>query len=142
MAVRYIADVFRNDYGHIGEVFLGPGGGVLGIQLGDNLSLIRIARDGGHQVRVSFRFLLQRLTLHDEPADRFIDAFLKPPLYSTTYEAGFGTLYTAVYWPRYGRAEYRWPGEVWSHKVGEMEEGERLVVYPNEASNEHQVWGM
>ncbi len=45
------------------------------------------------------RFLLQRLTLHVEPAERFVGAFLRPPLYSLAYDQGFGTLYTAVYRP-------------------------------------------
>jgi predicted choloylglycine hydrolase len=76
------------------------------------------------------RFLLQRLTLHNEPAERFIGAFLKPPLYSTAYARGFGTLYTAVYWPKRGVAEYRWPGETWVHTVGQAEEGHRTIVFP------------
>lgn len=76
------------------------------------------------------RFLLQRLQLHDEPAAKFISAFLRPPLYSSAFARGFGTLYTSVYWPRRGEAEYRWPGETWRFKLGKMEEGERTVRYP------------
>ncbi len=76
------------------------------------------------------RFLLQRLTLHNEPADRFIGAFQKPPLYSTAYDRGFGTLYTAVYWPARGTLEYRWPGEIWSHDVTALNEGIRQIRYP------------
>jgi predicted choloylglycine hydrolase len=76
------------------------------------------------------RFLLQRLTLHDEPAERFISAFEKPPLYSTAYDRGFGTLYTSAYWPRRGAFELRWPGKVWGHRVGALEEGVRLIQYP------------
>lgn len=38
------------------------------------------------------------------------DAFLEPPLYSTDFDRGFGTLYTAVYLPRRRQVEYRWPG--------------------------------
>ncbi len=76
------------------------------------------------------RFLLQRLTLHDEPADRFIAAFMRPPLYSTAFERGFGTLYTSVYWPKRGIAEYRWPGEIWSHRVGHAANGHRHIIYP------------
>ena len=76
------------------------------------------------------RFLLHRLTLHDEPANRFIGAFLRPPLYSTAYERGFGTLYTAVYWPARRVAEYRWPGETWTHDINRVEEGHRTVLFP------------
>lgn len=76
------------------------------------------------------RFLLQRLTLHDEPADRFVGAFLKPPLYSANYGKGFGTLYTAVYWPKRGVAEYLWPGATWAQKIAKPDEGERHIRYP------------
>jgi hypothetical protein len=40
--------------------------------------------------------------------ERLIDAFLSPPLYRPRYGAG-ATLYTAVYEPAAGRAEYVWP---------------------------------
>jgi predicted choloylglycine hydrolase len=43
-------------------------------------------------------------------AESFVQCFLEPPLRSTDYAGGFGTLYTAVYRPEEGVAEYRWPG--------------------------------
>lgn len=56
------------------------------------------------------RYLLQRLTLHRDTQDKFIRAFLKPPLCSTAFAQGFGTLYTAVYRPRKKAMEIRRPG--------------------------------
>lgn len=47
-----------------------------------------------------------RLADCDETADGFVDAFLEPPLFNTAYRRGFGTLYTAVYRPIEGEAEY------------------------------------
>jgi len=76
------------------------------------------------------RFLLQRLALHDEPADRFIRAFEKPPLYSTAFDRGFGTIYTSVYWPARGEIEYRWPGVIWHHEVAKLDEGVHHIRYP------------
>lgn len=76
------------------------------------------------------RFLLQRLTLHDEPANRFIGAFQKPPLYSTAFGRGFGTVYTAVYWPERGAAEYRWPGVKWKQTLKSPDEGKRHIRFP------------
>jgi predicted choloylglycine hydrolase len=76
------------------------------------------------------RFLLNRLRVQNEPANRFIGAFLQPPLYSSAYSRCFGTLYTANYWPKRGVAEYRWPGETWTHKIGQMREGTRTVLFP------------
>jgi predicted choloylglycine hydrolase len=76
------------------------------------------------------RFLLQRLTLHVEPEDKFIGAFLKPPLYSTAYSAGFGTLYTAVYRPRLREMEVRWPNAIWPFSLDSFTESARRVTVP------------
>ena len=75
------------------------------------------------------RFLLQRLTLHLEPQERFIGSFLKPPLYSVAFDRGFGTLYTAVYRPRLGEMELRWPRAVWPLSIaGVVDEARRIYT--------------
>ncbi len=79
------------------------------------------------------RFLLQRLTLHVDPPEKFISAFLKPPLYSLSYTAGFGTLYTAVYHPLRFEMELRWPGRTWRLSGAEMMEGSQRIAYPDAA---------
>jgi predicted choloylglycine hydrolase len=76
------------------------------------------------------RFLLQRLTLHVEPAEKFIGAFLKPPLYSTAFDQGFGTLYTAVYRPRLGQMELRWPRAVWPLSIAGVADEARHIYTP------------
>jgi hypothetical protein len=53
----------------------------------------------------------------------FIAAFLGPSLFSTAYENGFGTLYTAAYHPAEARAEYRWPSFTWPQSFDAFEEG-------------------
>jgi predicted choloylglycine hydrolase len=79
------------------------------------------------------RFLLNRLRMHKDPEEKFINAFLKPPLYSTAFSQGFGTLYTAVYRPRKREMELRWPGTVWSLSLKDFEEGAREVHLPGAA---------
>ncbi|OAN67794.1 hypothetical protein A8B82_06155 [Sulfitobacter sp. EhC04] len=79
------------------------------------------------------RFLLQRLRLHKDPEEKFINAFLKPPLYSTAFNAGFGTLYTAVYRPRKREMELRWPGTTWALSLSDFTEGAREVLVPGAA---------
>jgi predicted choloylglycine hydrolase len=76
------------------------------------------------------RFLLQRLTLHVDPLEKFIGAFLKPPLHSTAYEHGFGTLYTAVYKPRSRALEVRWPGTIWPFSLDDFEQSQRRIHLP------------
>jgi predicted choloylglycine hydrolase len=79
------------------------------------------------------RFLLHRLTLHRDPEEKFIGAFLRPPLYSTAFESGFGTLYTAVYRPRLQEMEVRWPGTVWSLPMDSFVDSGRHVQIPGAA---------
>ncbi len=71
------------------------------------------------------RFLFFRLTDPRMTERRLADAFLRSPLYSTAYESGFGTPYTAVYRPARGAVEYRWPDGVWRQSFDRFEEGER-----------------
>ncbi|MFD1158189.1 C45 family autoproteolytic acyltransferase/hydolase [Roseovarius aestuarii] len=76
------------------------------------------------------RYLLQRLTLHRETQEKFINAFLKPPLYSTAFSAGFGTLYTAVYRPRKREMTIHWPGAKWNFSLKAFVEGSRVIAVP------------
>jgi predicted choloylglycine hydrolase len=66
------------------------------------------------------------LDLLDNPSidgERFVASFLEPPLRSTEYAGGFGTLYTAAYFPTEQRVEYRWPGFVWKQSFADFREG-------------------
>jgi len=71
----------------------------------------------------------QGLTLRNESSDRFVGAFMRPPLYSVAYDRGFGTLYTAVYVPRTGAVEYRWPGTAWRLSVDAFIERSHVVRF-------------
>ena len=76
------------------------------------------------------RYLLQRLTLHPETQDRFIRSFLRPPLYSTAFSSGFGTLYTAAYRPTRRTMELYWPGQSWTKSFDQFEEDARRIALP------------
>jgi len=75
------------------------------------------------------RFLLQSLTLHPEPADKFVAAFLRPPLYSTDFERGFGTLYTAEFWPKKRSMTLHWPSGSWPLSLDDFVEDRRTIGY-------------
>jgi len=76
------------------------------------------------------RFLLQRMSLHIDPQDRFISAFLKPPLYSTAFAQGFGTLYTAAYRPQQGTLDLLWPKGSWHLSINNFTDSSRLINLP------------
>ena len=60
--------------------------------------------------------------------DQLVARFLAPPLHSTTYEMGFGTLYTAVYRPADLTIEYHWPDSTWKHSIAGFANGRHDVV--------------
>jgi predicted choloylglycine hydrolase len=66
-----------------------------------------------------------------DDGDLALERFLEPPLYSTDYAGGFGTLYTAAYRPAEQAVEYRWPGLSWRQSFTAFEEGIRAVRLPS-----------
>ena len=79
------------------------------------------------------------LELLEDPAmtrERFVRAFLEPPLRNTEYLQGFGTTYTAAYYATEGRAEYLWPGFTWEQSLDRFSEtrhAETFVAQPRAA---------
>jgi predicted choloylglycine hydrolase len=64
--------------------------------------------------------------------ERFVESFLEPPLHNTSYAQGFGTLYTAAYYPVEGRVEYRWPDTVWEQSFDRFDESTRTQQFTQE----------
>jgi predicted choloylglycine hydrolase len=64
--------------------------------------------------------------------ERFVAAFLEPPLRNTDYAQGFGTIYTAAYHPTDGRVEYLWPGSVWEKSFHRFQENEHAQTFIEE----------
>ncbi len=60
--------------------------------------------------------------------DALLEAFLSPPLRQDGYARRMGTLYTAAYDVRGGRATYCWPGATWVQSFGAFEQGSRTIV--------------
>jgi predicted choloylglycine hydrolase len=75
------------------------------------------------------RCLLDRVVDRDLTRDAFVDGFLEPPLHNTHYANGFGTVYTAAYFPTEGRAEYRWPGHTWHQSFADFAEGTHTETF-------------
>ena len=63
-----------------------------------------------------------------EREDDAIAAFLAPPLRTTAYGDGFGTLYTAVHRPGAGAVDYLWPGAAWRQSFDAFHEGTRTIA--------------
>lgn len=72
---------------------------------------------------------LEKAMAQAASADEVVAAMLRPPLYQTSYQRGYGTLYTAAYRPHGGSAELLWPGQRWVQSVDDFSAGERRIVY-------------
>ena len=59
------------------------------------------------------RAILNELGGKAKTVDDLIQAFLEPPLYSTEFDLGRGTLYTAAYHIESRTLELVWPGQKW-----------------------------
>jgi len=68
--------------------------------------------------------------------DRLVRQFLERPLHNRNWRRAFGTLYTAVYRPGSGEAEYRWPHGAWTQSFRRFVEGEAVVTYQHRASDD------
>lgn len=73
------------------------------------------------------RFLTSCLNEKPGTEDGFIDLFLHPPLYSTSFSKGFGTLYTAAYMPGDGEMRLSWPQKQWRHSFADFKSGMQVV---------------
>jgi hypothetical protein len=76
-------------------------------------------------------FLSRHVASPEESLDRFAARFLQKPLISTAYTRAFGTLYTAIYSPKRGEVEFRWPNRAWRQSFDQFVEGTSVVQFPS-----------
>ena len=65
----------------------------------------------------------------DSTVDSLVAGFLIPPIYNTGHHRGFGTLYTAVYRPLSGSAEYLWPEARWLCDMSSFADRQHTIEY-------------
>ena len=75
-------------------------------------------------------WLLRLLDDPDVDHERFLGAFLVPPLYSLAHDVGRGTVYTAAYDPQQGDITYVWPTFQLPLRFDAFTEGIHEVVFP------------
>jgi hypothetical protein len=75
-------------------------------------------------------WLLRLLDDPDVDHERFLGAFLVPPLYSLAHDVGRGTVYTAAYDPAQGDITYLWPAQRLGLRFDAFPEGEHEIGFP------------
>jgi predicted choloylglycine hydrolase len=66
---------------------------------------------------------LEELVTAGADVPSIVAACLRPPLYATHFDVGFGTLYTAEYRPVDGTASYHWPEGAWNQSLDHLRPG-------------------
>lgn len=75
-------------------------------------------------------WLLRLLDDPDVDHERFLGAFLVPPLYSLAHDVGRGTVYTAAYDPTEGDVTYAWPTSQLPLRFDSFADATHEVVFP------------
>ncbi len=66
---------------------------------------------------------------HLTSAGEFSRQFLQPPLYNTQFGRGFGTLYSAAFYPQRGTCEYLWPEKTWTFDFKKFDERKYRISF-------------
>ncbi len=80
---------------------------------------------------VERRTCLRELISTQPSTSEMVEAFLRPPLYSTHYWRAFGTVYTALYVPADGTVELCWPGRRWVRHFDDDDASFDVVLQPS-----------
>jgi predicted choloylglycine hydrolase len=80
---------------------------------------------------VERRTCLAELISGDTDSAGLVEAFLRPPLYSTHYWRAFGTVYTALYQPANGTVELCWPDRRWVRHFDDADASFDVVLQPS-----------
>jgi predicted choloylglycine hydrolase len=72
---------------------------------------------------------LERAVAHDNDPERLLRAFLRHPVYQTSYRRGYGTLYTALYKPETTSVELVWPTLRWRQSCSEFRDEVRSIRF-------------
>ena len=74
-------------------------------------------------------FLEKLLSRKDIDASILANSFLEPPLHNTRFKEGFGTLFTAVYRPKEGVVQLRWPQDYILQSFEDFQEESRIINF-------------
>lgn len=90
-----------------------------------------------------YRYLEEVSAARQLSAHQFSRQFLQPPLYNTQFGRGFGTLYSAAFYPQSGTCEYLWPQHSWSFNFDSFDDCEYRLEFvdPEGYPDESQAYG-
>lgn len=80
-------------------------------------------------------YLHEMLAENGLTCQQISDEFLKAPLFNRKYSQGFGTIYTAVYRPREGAMQLRWPGIELLQSFDRFQEGITSIAYEEKVAH-------
>ncbi len=90
---------------------------------------INWAKNTDHNETATRAIFLENILARGISGDSFTNSFLHAPLYNQNYLQGFGTLYTAAYYPEKGTMQLLWPGESLNQSFDNFTEGQKIITF-------------
>lgn len=84
-------------------------------------------------------YLDNLLENQDNTSEQLIKSFLKAPLFNRKYKKAFGTIYTAMYQPKYHAIELIWHGIKLRQSFSAFKEGVTTIGY-RDSSNRRSTY--
>ena len=87
-----------------------------------------------------FAFLEETIAQSSITSAQLVNAFLNPPLFRKSFEIGYGTLYTAAYFPLRKEVHYFWPEDSRICSFNQIGEWSKLAKYSELEMASTPVW--
>ncbi len=98
------------------------------------------------QTNLRYDHLTEVVGQQQDSAESFAGRFLQPPLFNTQYARGFGTLYTAAYYPCLRERHILWPENQWRFNFQNFIETEYQISfidpqgYPDQSDSYAEIY--
>lgn len=111
---------FVDAAGTVATVFVAPGEEVITsrqpVATNHRLDVVEYPADAARLRSRERHDLLTRLVNEGATRREVVGAFLREPVRSSLFSAGFGSLFMAEFLPKEGSVTYRWPGQTWTRR--------------------------
>ena len=87
-----------------------------------------------------YQYLTDLLSTDAITATSLVSAFLEPPLFRDSFDSGYGTLYTAAYFPARKEVHYLWKGQCRVCNIVDNSEWSTVIQYSTQDMESTPLW--
>jgi predicted choloylglycine hydrolase len=87
-----------------------------------------------------YDYLTDMISRDDIESTTLTSAFLEEPLFRNSFDSGYGTLYTAAYYPTRKEVHYLWKGHHKICRINHTDEWSETIRYSNQEMDATPLW--